>query len=371
VLGLGISILRGIFVPSVVSTSTIPRDADRVAILANPKAGPRAAGLHVARLADRLRKHGFHVEQFTDLAAATTTANRWHAEGRLRVLVGAGGDGTAAELVNRTPPGLPLTLLPAGNANLLAGYFGLTKDPDLLCRTIADGLVAQIDAGRANGRIFLLMASCGFDAEVVNRIHEQRTGHISLGTYFRPIVEVARRYEYPEMRVQLLDDEAIENSPLSMGEWPGASGQWPVVSGQGTADWTAANSPSPAPNPQSPALSLRWMFAFNLPCYAGGLRIAPQADGSDGLLDVCGFRQGRFTSRLALVVLRRHQRSADWIARRGRRVRIASEARVPYQLDGDPGGWLPLEIETLPGRLTLVVPREAVEKSGGCCHNGG
>jgi diacylglycerol kinase family enzyme len=35
-------------------------------------------------------------------------------------------------------------------------------------------------------------------------------------------------------------------------------------------------------------------------------------------------------------------------------VRIASDRSVPYQLDGDPGGQLPLEIEVLPSRLTIL-----------------
>jgi diacylglycerol kinase family enzyme len=33
---------------------------------------------------------------------------------------------------------------------------------------------------------------------------------------------------------------------------------------------------------------------------------------------------------------------------------------VPYQLDGDPGGFLPLDIEVLPERLTLWVPKRVV-----------
>ncbi len=41
---------------------------------------------------------------------------------------------------------------------------------------------------------------------------------------------------------------------------------------------------------------------------------------------------------------------------RARRVRFASAATVHYQIDGDPGGTLPVEIETLPNRLTLIVP---------------
>ncbi len=218
--------------PPVVSTSTLPRDADRVAILVNPKAGPIAAQPGADRLAQLLQKQGYKVEVFTDLATAASQANRWHAEGSLRTLVGVGGDGTAAELVNRTVEGLPLTLFPGGNSNLLARYLQMTKDPEFLCRTIVDGVTTRLDAGRANGRIFLLMIGCGFDAEVVNRVHANRTGHISLKNYLGPVRDVLRNYAYPEIRASWEDD----------GE-PAAS------------------------------LSARWLFVFNLPCYGGGFRI--------------------------------------------------------------------------------------------------
>ena len=103
--------------------------------------------------------------------AATSQANRWHADGSLQTLVGVGGDGTAAELVNRTDVGVPITLFPAGNSNLLARYLQMCKDPEFLCRTIVEGVAARLDTGKANGHIFLLMIGCGFDAEVVNRVH--------------------------------------------------------------------------------------------------------------------------------------------------------------------------------------------------------
>ncbi len=32
-----------------------------------------------------------------------------------------------------------------------------------------------------------------------------------------------------------------------------------------------------------------------------------------------------------------------------------SSSSIPYQLDGDPGGVLPVEIRVLPGRLKLVI----------------
>jgi diacylglycerol kinase (ATP) len=221
-------------------------------------------------------------------------------------------------LTNRTDDGVPLTLFPGGNENLLAFYYQMTKDPEQVCRVISEGVAARIDVGRANGRIFLVMIGCGFDAEVVNRLHANRTGHISLKNYFGPVAQTIRAYEYPELRACCDEDSQTEAS-----------------------------------------LSARWFFVFNLPCYGGGFRLAPHADGSDGLLDLCAFRRGRFWKCLASVVLRRHQRSADWTTRPVRRLRITSEAKVPYQLDGDPGGWLPLDVEVLPARLTLLVPREA------------
>jgi diacylglycerol kinase (ATP) len=325
--------------PPVVSMSTISREADRVAILVNPKAGPIAAQPGADRLAGLLEKRGFKIEVFTDLVAATTQANRWHAEGRLRTLVGVGGDGTAAELANRTHEGVPLTLFPGGNSNLLAVYYQMTKDPEQVCRVISDGVAARIDAGRANGRIFLIMIGCGFDAEVVNRVHANRTGHISLKNYLGPVAQTVRSYEYPELHAHW--DDGQPATSLECGGQSPHSKDGPGCSG-------------------GASLSARWLFVFNLPCYGGGFRIAPYADGSDGLLDLCAFRRGGFWKCMTSVVLRRHQRSADWSTRPVRRLRITSEAIVPYQLDGDPGGWLPLDVEVLPARLTLLVPKEAV-----------
>ena len=324
------------------NTPFLPPDADRVLILVNPKAGARSPQTCVDRLAQLLEQQGFQTEILTDLSEVAGQANQWYTEGRLRALVGAGGDGTAAELVNRTLDGLPLTMIPFGNENLLAGYLDLGNTPESVCQTITDGALVRLDAGKANGRVFLLMASCGFDADVVRRVHQFRKGHIRSRNYIKPILESIRSYEYPELRVYW--DELASPSETPPAE----------------------QSPSETPPAeQSPPLAARWLFAFNLPCYAGGLRLAPRADGTDGLLDVCAFRRGSLWHGLRYaggVLLGRHPGMADCTTRRVRRLRITSEARVPYQLDGDPGGFLPVEIEAVPDRLTLVVPAvQAVE----------
>ncbi len=302
------------------------QNSDRVLIAVNPKLGRKAARPGAERLAELLQQQGLRPEVETDLDRIIDAAQRYHTQGRLRALVGVGGDGTAAELVNRTPPGLPITLVPAGNQNLLARYLRLGHTAEAVCRTIVQRALVRLDAGKANDRVFLLMAGCGFDAEVVRRVHARRKGHVSNRTYFKPILESIRSYEYPEFRVRW-DRQGAEAS-LS------------------TSD-------------------ARWLFALNLPCYAAGLPLAPEADARDGRLDVCTFGGGSVwhgLRYLAAVLRRRHGALADCTIRRAQRLEVTCETEVPYQLDGDPGGFLPLKLEVLPGRLTMIVPRSEIER---------
>jgi diacylglycerol kinase (ATP) len=310
-------------------------DFRHVVISVNPKAGAGSATARVSRLEHLLRQNQLEVTVCTDLGEVADVANQLFAEHRLRALIAVGGDGTVAELVNRTADGLPLAVLPAGNENLLARHFGLSPTPELCCRTVVDGAVFRCDAGRAGGRIFLIMVGCGFDAEVVRALHHERTGHVTSASYIHPIMASVRHYDYPELRVY-------------WNEECGAEGEVPLSQKTGC--------PS-----ESVSAGVRWLFAFNLPCYGAGLQIAPEADGSDGLLDVCTFRHGGLWHGLyytAAVFTGMHHRLTDFAQRRAGRFRVASDAKVPYQLDGDPGGFLPVEIEVLPKRLTLIVPQK-------------
>jgi diacylglycerol kinase family enzyme len=305
------------------ASATAIAEPDRVIIAANPRAGGGSPTSMVGRLADALRGQRLRVDVLTNLDAVTEAAHETHRAGSLRALVAAGGDGTVAELVNRTEPGLPISVFPLGTANLLAGYLGIRADIPLFCQTLVAGRTVQLDAGRANQRIFLLMAGCGFDGEVVERLHRARVGHISMWNYLKPILSAIRSYEYPQLRIE------CEGAPTGLPPGGGA------------------------------ALIARWAFVVNLPRYAGGLQFAPDAQGSDELLNVCTFERGSLWQGLRYLIhvwTGRQARLPDFGQVLAKRVRIESDRPVRYQLDGDPGGMLPLEIEVLPRRLTLVVP---------------
>jgi diacylglycerol kinase family enzyme len=298
-----------------------------IVIAVNPKAGAVSVDDRVERLKTLLASEDFQVEVLSDLTGIASRANELHEQGRLRALIGVGGDGTAAELVNRTEPGTPLAILPAGNENLLARHFGIGPTPEECFHTLVAGHVQRFDAAQAGDRIFLLMLGCGFDADVVRRVHLDRRGHVQSLNYLWPIMESIRNYDYPDLRVYWDDETEGKNGSNEAAE-----------------------------------TVLHWLFAFNLPGYGAGLQIAPEADGNDGMLDVCTFRQGGLLQGLrytAAIYLGMHREISDYGHRRVRSLRITSPGQVPYQLDGDPGGFLPVEVKVLPQRLTLILPQTA------------
>ncbi|MEO8270243.1 MAG: hypothetical protein ABI557_11020, partial [Aureliella sp.] len=109
-----------------------------------------------------------------------------------------------------------------------------------------------------------------------------------------------------------------------------------------------------------------WLFVFNVPRYAAGLAFCPQADPTDGLMDVCTFRRSGLLHGLSYLTrlwLGSHQRMRGFSHSLCQRMEVAAPVNrlgkpmvVPFQIDGDPGGELPLLVELLPKRLTLLVP---------------
>jgi diacylglycerol kinase family enzyme len=215
-----------------------------------------------------------------------------------------------------------------GTENLLGRHLGQRVTPEAVQQTIDEGVVVPLDLGRAGDKVFLLMISAGFDAEVIRSLHENRAGNIRRTAYFLPTMRTICGYTYPPMRLYL--ETAGHRSPPEL---------------------------------------CRWLFAFNLPLYALGLPIAPDAMATDGLLDVCTFERGAVWSVARYfwhVVRRIHHKLPDACICRTSRFRLepTSEVNVAYQIDGDFGGTLPVDVEVLPGQLKMLVPRDTAHRLG-------
>ncbi len=291
-------------------------DASRrdVIIAVNPNAGSTATGRAADVLAQCLTGQDYRVCIQTDLDEIDALVQKRMEQ--LRCVVAAGGDGTIGLLANRLPAATPFAVLPQGTENLLAKFLQMPFSPEEVAKIIDAGISVRLDAGRANDQLFLVMASCGFDAEVVHQVHQTRKGQIRHWAYAKPIINSIRKYRYPTLSIRCDDD--------------------------------------------SDPIRVKWAFVFNAPRYAMGLPIVSGADALDGKLDLCGFRGGNLINGLMYlvgIVTRQHRRWRDTVIRKVSRIRIEADEPVPFQIDGDPGGYLPLDIHVVPQRLKIIVPQ--------------
>ena len=286
-----------------------------VAIQRNPNSGTGRRKHRLLQLVQALRRQGIRPRLYSRREALAQRLSTEDGRDGLLCIVAAGGDGTIADVVNRYP-GITVCPFPLGTENVLCKHLRILDDGDMIAEMIVRHHWREFDVGVMNGRRFLMMASAGFDGDVVHRVHHARRGNITKLAYLKPLWETTFTYQFPIARVFFDDD----------------------------------------PTPVSGSL----VMVANLPCYGMGLRIVPQANGHDGLLDVGVFPEPGSLKlmRYGLDVMagRQVQPGHEAVFRQARRVRIESDSNIPLQVDGDPAGVTPCEIEVEPKAMRLIVP---------------
>jgi diacylglycerol kinase (ATP) len=293
---------------------------DPVWIFANPIAG-RGRGLKIAkRLEKRLQSDGFAPRVFLDRADQIPDDE---ITSGARAAIVIGGDGTLRTVADRltsartTPP--PLLPIGLGTANLMVRHLELGWEDELLevdvSAALKVGKVRDLDAARANGRLFLLMVGIGFDAHIVHELDRLRTGPIGWINYLQPAALALHAYEYRPLRVCVDGNEV----------WSGRRGL---------------------------------AFIGNIREYGTGFPVLPFARPDDGLLDICVLPCASRAELIQLflnAITGEHVRADGAVYLKGRTARIESEGSVPVQIDGDPGGHTPVEVELLAGKVPFIV----------------
>ncbi|HEU4334659.1 MAG TPA: diacylglycerol kinase family protein [Candidatus Eisenbacteria bacterium] len=296
----------------------------RIRIISNPVSGQGRAARKAREVMLRLVERGCAVEVVETRRAGD--ARRIAGEARsVDALVAVGGDGTINEVANGCvpPSGPPLGIIPSGTANVLAKEIGLPRRPGDLAGVIASGREIAWDAGRIRpgDQRFLLFVSAGFDAQVVHAFHKRRDGRIRMSDYLAWGVRTYMECPIPKIRVEL--------------------------DGVLAADQAA------------------WVVVSNVRSYGGPIVLTPDAKYDDGRFEVM-IQRRRHKADTALLfgasVLRwafdMDARPADVTCHPARKVRLASADghRVALQVDGDPGGFLPVELEVEPGGIRILGP---------------
>jgi diacylglycerol kinase family enzyme len=265
-------------------------------ILFNPISGGGRAERAAGNLATSLRAAGHTADL---VATRREPDDDWLAQrlADVSLLVVVGGDGTvraAAGAAIRTRT--PLYHVPFGTANLFAREFGMDRHIRTLYRAIDHFTVRWVDTGVADGEGFVLMASVGYDAEVVHDLAAHRGRSISYLSYAGPLLRQLRRWQPATMSL--------------------------VIDGR-----SAGGPPTPGT-----------VVVANARGYAFGLNPARNADMADGLLDVVFFpTASRWQLLTWLVKLRLGGPLEDpaMVVGRGATVQIECDRPQRLQLDGD------------------------------------
>lgn len=214
------------------------------------------------------------------------------------VAVIVGGDGA----VHLTAPwaaaaNVPIYHCPAGTENVFARALGKSSSPSAVVAAIERGATRQVDLGEIEGEAFVLMASAGFDADVVHRLAARRRASIRHVSYVPPLLHATCWWRGPDVAISV-------------------DGAAPVELGRGL------------------------VIVATMAEYALRLNPARGALDDDGLLDAvflpCRSGLGALGWALRLRASRGPLAGA-WRAR-GRRFAVMLDRPVLWQCDGDPFG---------------------------------
>lgn len=167
------------------SNPAVRQPIRRVFVVLNTSAGGNATTDIQAAIDEIFTEFGLNYEVYeTTNAGDIPKLSRRAIEQGHDLLVAAGGDGTIAAVADALiGTSIPLGVIPAGTANVLARELGLPLDPRAACRVIAEQAATRtIDAMRIGNRHFLFQVGIGIDALMIrdtNRIHKQRFGRLA------------------------------------------------------------------------------------------------------------------------------------------------------------------------------------------------
>ncbi len=239
----------------------------------------------------------------------------------VHMIIVSGGDGTisaAAEAVVGTS--IPLGVISRGTANAFASALTLPNTIEAACETILGGNTKVVDAALCNGKPMVLLAGIGFEAEMVEKADRETKNRFGMLAYILAGVKQLQEFETFEAKIET-DDKVITVAagavtianaapPTSVL----AQGPAGIIYDDGLLDLTVVAPATPAGAIAS---------AYHL------LQTAFRGDAAER--DDIGYL-------------------------RARRLKVSTEPPQKVVVDGEIIGMTPIDVECLPGGLTIFVP---------------
>ena len=297
----------------------------KTVFLVNPAAENGAAGRRWPELAHEAASLGLQGEtRFSERPGHLTKLAR-EAAADADLLVAVGGDGTVNEVVNGIAGlDVELALIPRGTGGDFVRTFGIPRKLDRAVEVALRGRTRAIDLGRGRYRswagedeesYFANIASAGMSGAIAKRTNETSKALGGKVSYAWATVAVFSRWRSDEVRVRVDGTEQAGRMH----------------------DVIVANG--------------RYL--------GGGMKMVPEAEPDDGLLDVLLI--GDLTKRDLLLTMPKTYRGKHLphpkaTLLRGTTVEIDAPEPLPVELDGEQPGTTPVRFEIVPRALRLRVP---------------
>ena len=297
----------------------------KTVFLVNPAAENGAAGRRWPELAHEAASLGLQGDtRFSERPGHLTELAR-EAAADADLLVAVGGDGTVNEVVNGIAGlDVELALIPRGTGGDFVRTFGIPRKLDRAVEVALRGRTRAIDLGRGRYRswagedeesYFANIASAGMSGAIAKRTNETSKALGGKVSYAWATVAVFSRWRSDEVRVRVDGTEQAGRMH----------------------DVIVANG--------------RYL--------GGGMKMVPEAEPDDGLLDVLLI--GDLTKRDLLLTMPKTYRGKHLphpkaTLLRGTTVEIDAPEPLPVELDGEQPGTTPVRFELVPQALRLRVP---------------
>jgi YegS/Rv2252/BmrU family lipid kinase len=303
----------------------------KIVFIVNPHAGNGSTGSawpFIESLAkDRIGS--FDVYMTKGPGDAVTLAKNAVAE-KVRLLVGVGGDGTLNEVVNGVMmhqeihrSDVTLGFIPNGTGCDFVRTVSIPQDIEQAVDLIASGSVRSIDLGvldfkdhngHDRSRFFHNIASFGLGGQVARRVNESTK---ILGPFISFMwATLISIFLYGKKRIRISIDNGIKKE-MDVWNIAAANGQY----------------------------------------HGGGMRVAPNASMSDGLLNITIIGDLTIPEVFSNLSRLYNGRICDIdkvITLTGKKAAAASDDRVFIETDGEQPGLLPAVVKIVPGALKII-----------------
>jgi len=305
-------------------TNHLPPEVRDAVLILNPSAGGGRRMPQIDEARRIFHDAGIETElQLTTAPGEATVMARRIVEQSRQLAIVCGGDGTVNEAVNGLAGSqVPLAVLPAGTANVLAKELSLPWNLPRAAERIVRAQYRRIALGLAipekssgEPRYFLSQAGAGADGALVAAIRPEIKQRAGIFAYWQEGFQQLTRYTFPRFRTTT-GDRTIDATLVVVGRTKHYGGPFKIT--------TEADLQRPEFELMFVTTRSAWRYLAYMPLiWTGQLR---------------GARHVQFCKATSLQCA------------------AIDSSPVLIQVDGEPAGRLPAEFRIVPDALTLAIP---------------